>query len=68
MRWKEQFLVPDHKIRDINGASFAGFYYISLQKSTGIVDGYYFHRSSEWYQSLQLTHCQERTFQMGEFR
>jgi hypothetical protein len=24
MRWKEQFLVPDHKVRDISGASFAG--------------------------------------------
>jgi hypothetical protein len=24
MRWKERFLVPDHKVRDINGASFAG--------------------------------------------
>lgn len=24
MRWKERFLVPDHKVDDINGASFAG--------------------------------------------
>lgn len=24
MRWKERFLVPDHRVRDINGASFAG--------------------------------------------
>ena len=24
-RWKEHFLVPDHKIRDISGASFAGY-------------------------------------------
>lgn len=24
MRWKERFLVPDHKVRDISGASFAG--------------------------------------------
>lgn len=24
MRWKERFLVPDWKVRDINGASFAG--------------------------------------------
>ncbi|KAG6335583.1 hypothetical protein ID866_3499 [Astraeus odoratus] len=24
MRWKERFLVPDHKVHDINGASFAG--------------------------------------------
>jgi hypothetical protein len=31
MRWKERFLVPDHKIRDISGASFAGFYYLQLE-------------------------------------
>lgn len=24
MRWKERFLVPDHKVKDISGASFAG--------------------------------------------
>jgi hypothetical protein len=48
MRWKEHFLVPDHKIKDINGASFAGFYYICFRKSTSQVEGYYFHRNSEW--------------------
>jgi len=30
MRWKERFLVPDHRIQDINGASFAGFYYVCV--------------------------------------
>lgn len=24
MRWKERFLVPDHRVQDIIGASFAG--------------------------------------------
>lgn len=48
MRWKEHFLVPDHTIRDINGASFAGFYYICFQKSKALMEGYYYHRSSEW--------------------
>ena len=48
MRWKEHFLVPDHTIRDIHGASFAGFYYICFQKSTASIEGYYFHRNSEW--------------------
>lgn len=48
MRWKEHFLVPDHTIRDISGASFAGFYYICFQKSTSSIEGYYYHRSSEW--------------------
>lgn len=45
---QEQFLVPDHTIKDISGASFAGFYYICFQKSTATIEGYYYHRSSEW--------------------
>ncbi|KAG0202725.1 hypothetical protein BGX28_004859 [Mortierella sp. GBA30] len=47
MRWKEHFLVPDHHVEGITGASFAGFYYICYYKSTGEIDGYYYHRSSE---------------------
>ncbi|KAI6144817.1 vacuolar import and degradation protein-domain-containing protein [Pisolithus thermaeus] len=31
MRWKERFLIPDHKVHDINGASFAGFYYVCVE-------------------------------------
>lgn len=33
MRWKERFLVPDHRVQDINGASFAGmssFYLVNI--------------------------------------
>ena len=30
MRWKERFLVPDHRVQDINGASFAGTSSINL--------------------------------------
>ncbi|KAJ7632751.1 vacuolar import and degradation protein-domain-containing protein [Roridomyces roridus] len=30
MRWKERFLVPDHRVQEINGASFAGFYYVCV--------------------------------------
>ncbi len=44
MRWKEHFLVPDHKIKSISGASFAGFYYIAYSKSTGSIKGYYYVR------------------------
>uniref|UniRef100_A0A3B3T7T3 GID complex subunit 4 homolog n=2 Tax=Mormyridae TaxID=31092 RepID=A0A3B3T7T3_9TELE len=68
MRWKEQFLVPDHTIKDISGASFAGFYYICFQKSTATIEGYYYHRSSEWYQSLNLTHVPEHSAPIYEFR
>ncbi|XP_058509214.1 SH3 and PX domain-containing protein 2B [Solea solea] len=68
MRWKEQFLVPDHTIKDISGASFAGFYYICFQKSTATIEGYYYHRSSEWYQSLILNHVREHSVPIYEFR
>jgi len=68
MRWKEHFLVPDHTIRDISGASFAGFYYIMFQKSAQTIEGYYYHRSSEWYQSLNLTHVPEKSIGVYEFR
>jgi len=68
MRWKEHFLVPDHTIKDINGASFAGFYYICFQKSKAEMEGYYYHRSSEWYQSLNLKHIPESCIQIYEFR
>ncbi|KAI0093669.1 vacuolar import and degradation protein-domain-containing protein [Irpex rosettiformis] len=30
MRWKEKFLVPNHRVQDISGASFAGFYYVCV--------------------------------------
>lgn len=39
MRWKEKFLVPDHRVRDINGASFAGFYYVCVELGEGAKEG-----------------------------
>lgn len=68
MRWKELFLVPDHTIKDICGASFAGFYYICFQKSTASIEGYYYHRSSEMFQSLSLNHVKETSTSVYEFR
>ena len=68
MRWKELFLVPDHTIKDISGASFAGFYYICFQKSTSTIEGYYYHRASEWYQTLSLNHVKEHSSCLYEFR
>ena len=46
MRWKEQFLVPDHNVQDVPGWSFAGFYYVCFQKSTGAIEGYYYSQNS----------------------
>lgn len=47
MRWKEYFLVPDHRVRTISGASFEGFYYIAFDQREGGVSGIYFHSKSE---------------------
>jgi glucose-induced degradation protein 4 len=68
MRWKEHFLVPDHKIKTIAGASFAGFYYICLNTVTGVANGFYYHENSEWFQALDLTRVHDRTSQSFELR
>jgi hypothetical protein len=47
MRWKEHFLVPDYKLKSIQGASFEGFYYICFDQLEGRVSGIYFHSKSE---------------------
>lgn len=47
MRWKEYFLVPDHRVKTISGASFEGFYYICFNQCMGTVSGIYFHAKSE---------------------
>lgn len=59
MRWKEYFLVPDHRVRTISGASFEGFYYICFNQVSGGIEGIYFHAKSEKYQKLQLEHVQD---------
>lgn len=47
MRWKEQFVVPDHRVRNISGASFDGFYYICFNQVEGSITGIYYHTKSE---------------------
>ncbi|KAG0291868.1 hypothetical protein BGZ96_004770 [Linnemannia gamsii] len=68
MRWKEHFLVPDHQVQGISGASFAGFYYICYSKVTGHISGFYYHHSSEKFQQLLLAPVQERSFGSVEYR
>jgi len=60
MRWKEHFLVPDHRVRTISGASFEGFYYICFNQIQGTVSGIYFHAKSEKFQQLELKHVEDR--------
>ncbi|KAI4912427.1 hypothetical protein J4E90_005830 [Alternaria incomplexa] len=59
MRWKEYFLVPDHRVRTISGASFEGFYYICFNQLSGGIEGIYFHAKSEKFQKLNLKHIQD---------
>ncbi|EGE03220.1 vesicle-mediated transport protein Vid24 [Trichophyton equinum CBS 127.97] len=54
MRWKEAFLVPDHRVKTISGASFEGFYYICFNQVQGTISGIYFHAKSEKHQQLEL--------------
>lgn len=69
MRWKEHFLVPDHRVRTINGASFEGFYYICFNQIKGDVTGIYFHSKSEKFQQLELKHVEDRgCYSALEFR
>ncbi|KAI1154024.1 vacuolar import and degradation protein-domain-containing protein [Nemania diffusa] len=69
MRWKEHFLVPDHRVTSINGASFEGFYYICFNQKEGSVSGIYFHSKSEKFQQLELKHVEDRgCFSAMEFR
>ncbi|KAI9310236.1 vacuolar import and degradation protein-domain-containing protein [Dichotomocladium elegans] len=69
MRWKEHFLVPDHHVRNIDGASFEGFYYICYRRSTDEISGYYYYYNhDDWYQELKLRHVDQRSFGHFEFR
>ncbi|KAJ1652508.1 hypothetical protein IWQ61_007174 [Dispira simplex] len=67
MRWKELFLVPNHRIHNLSGASFDGFYYISYTQATGAIEGYYYHDRSDKYQHLTLTHIHDDAIPGYEF-
>lgn len=76
MRWKEEFLLPDSRIKLLTGASFEGFYYIVLSVGAsfsvtknendsrkllpGRMNGLYFYTQSEKFQSLSLKYVEER--------
>lgn len=59
MRWKEKFLIPDAKVSNIEGASFAGFYYICFNQFTGDIMGLYYHKESEKFQHLELNYVED---------
>lgn len=69
MRWKEQFLLPDSRKKLISGTSFDGFYYIVLSigddefddtMKSGFINGLYYYKVSEKFQSLNLKFVNNR--------
>lgn len=66
MRWKERFLVPDHRVTSIGGASFAGFYYMVYSKDSSSFRGFYYHVEGEKYQAVTLNPVSEKS-SFGEF-
>lgn len=76
MRWKEEFLLPDSRVKLLAGASFEGFYYVVLNIGSGPLDlhselfssliipgtmsGLYFYTQSEKFQSLSLRYVEDR--------
>lgn len=68
MRWKEHFLVPDHHVESVHGASYAGFYYIAYDMRKMAVEGYYYHRESKDFQKLVLEYVPSKVSACFEFR
>eukprot|EP00033_Pygsuia_biforma_P001038 GCRY01001183.1.p1 GENE.GCRY01001183.1~~GCRY01001183.1.p1 ORF type:complete len:189 (+),score=4.69 GCRY01001183.1:305-871(+) len=62
MRWKEIFLVPNHQVHTIHGASFAGFYYIVFDHKSQMITGFYYHQDTQWFQELRLQYVLQRNF------
>lgn len=76
MRWKEEFLLPDSRVKLLTGASFEGFYYVVLNIGSGYepliddasnqklvpgtMNGLYFYTQSEKFQSLSLRYVPQR--------
>lgn len=77
MRWKERFLVPDYRVDNIPGASYAGFYYMAYDKSSNNLEGYYYHKDANQIaqengttveiQKLDLVHKPRMTSSFYEF-
>ncbi|QRG40843.1 hypothetical protein FDK38_005334 [Candidozyma auris] len=78
MRWKEEFLLPDSRIKQLKNASFEGFYYVVLNIGgrndsgsgdcfssriiPGTISGLYYHTQNDKFQSLSLRYVEDRQF------
>lgn len=41
--------MPDHRVKQVSGATYSGFYYICYHRDTNTITGYYYHKNSEWF-------------------
>jgi len=65
MRWKEKcFISPDP---DVGGLTIRGFYFLSLNREDGRIQGYYYDPQSQPFQELTLK-PQKPVFPTYEFR
>lgn len=76
MRWKEEFLLPDLRIKQLKNASFEGFYYVVLNIGggasnnsgdcfssriiPGTISGLYYHTQNDKFQLLSLRYVEDR--------
>lgn len=76
MRWKEEFLLPDLRIKQLKNASFEGFYYAVLNIGggasnnsvdcfssriiPGTISGLYYHTQNDKFQLLSLRYVEDR--------
>ncbi|KAG0017288.1 hypothetical protein BGZ81_010800 [Podila clonocystis] len=61
MRWKEKHFVNSSE--HTSGLTIAGFYYIAMRRSDGVIEGYYHDQQSTPYQHL----CLQPTFESRGF-
>lgn len=65
-RWKELFLLNSPHVKDIKGASFAGFYYICFNQLDGSLHGMYYHKYSDKFQKLNLQPIESNNYSVFE--
>ncbi|KAI9770103.1 MAG: hypothetical protein M1840_003553 [Geoglossum simile] len=65
MRWKEKCFVTPSSYR--SGLTISGFYYLSLRRSDGYIEGFYYDPTSSPYQQLTLSPS-KRMFPTYDFR
>ncbi|KAL0632968.1 hypothetical protein Q9L58_008126 [Maublancomyces gigas] len=67
MRWKEKCFITPQTSPDVGVLTIGGFYFLSLRRSDGQIQGFYYDPMSQPFQELNLK-PRERLFPTYEFR